>query len=124
MNTLKPVDIAREADIEYSPRIGSEAGQSELAWAFPPSGDGGLLAGFASWHEGISPLKILDYHEVIMVLEGCFGIEKTDGTRIEAGKGDVIRIEKGTPLKYFGQRAKLFFTITVPDSMRGTGQGR
>jgi len=46
---------------------------------------------------------------VILVLEGSFGVEASDGTRVEGKPGDVIELRKGATAKYFGSKAKLFF---------------
>jgi len=45
------------------------------------------------------------------VLEGRFGVEAEDGTRVEGQAGDVIELRKGATVKYFGRKAKLFFAI-------------
>jgi len=48
---------------------------------------------------------------VILILEGRFGVQAADGTRVEGQAGDVIELRKGATVKYFGSQAKLFFAI-------------
>lgn len=60
-------------------------------------------------NEALCDPKTLGYDEVIPVLEGTFGVEAGDGTRVEGKPGDVIELHKGSTVKYFGSKARLFF---------------
>ena len=88
-----------------------------MAWN-PFSTDDALRSGYGNWDGDGSPYKTLDYEEVLLVLSGEFGIRLQDGTILNASEGDVIHIPKGSTVSYFGKDAKLFFTITVPDSQK------
>ena len=88
-------------------RGGASDGVAEISWV---DGEGAALpCGFGRWHEAACEPKTLAYDEIILVLEGVFGVETGDGERVEGGPGDVIEIRKGTTVRYFGRQARLFF---------------
>ncbi len=95
------------------PRAATQ-GDAALAWATTEEHSTRLLSGFAVWDRADAEPKTLNYEEIILVLEGSFGIQLTDGQRLVAGPGDVLHIPEGTTVKYEGVKAKLFFAITPP----------
>lgn len=90
-------------------RGGASDGIAEISWAVGKEGDAKLPCGFGRWHEAQCEPKTLPYDEIILVLEGEFGIEEADGTRLTGKPGDIFEIPKGVTIKYFGTNAKLFF---------------
>lgn len=100
------------ADVAYLPRLLSGGAQVELGWSIPDDGASPLCAGFVNWNGDESPFKTLDYDEIILVLEGCFGFELEDGQRFAGGPGDTLKIPKWTRVRYFGDRARAFFVVT------------
>jgi ethanolamine utilization protein EutQ (cupin superfamily) len=90
-------------------REGASEGLAEISWAVTDSEGAALPCGFGRWHDAACEPKTLDYDEIILVLEGTFGVETSGGERKEGRPGDVIEIRKGTTVRYFGRRARLFF---------------
>ena len=90
-------------------RGGASDGLAEISWVVSDGEDAALLCGFGRWHEAACEPKTLDYDEIILVLEGVFGVETGDGERVEGRPGDVIEIGRGTTVRYFGRQARLFF---------------
>jgi len=88
---------------------GEHANQATIAWAIGDSEDAPLPCGFGTWHEAQCTPKTLTYDEVILVLEGRFGVAAHDGSRVEGQAGDVIELRKGATVTYFGSHAKIFF---------------
>lgn len=103
--------IIKGSDIKHEIRGGEKSGEASIAWAIEDSSPHQLPCGFGTWHEAECVPKTLDYDEVILVLEGTFGIE-VDGQKYTAQAGDVINLPMGTSLKYFGTNAKIFFVTT------------
>lgn len=106
MNSLRLIPghtIASEA------RGGASDGVAEISWVVTDIEGAALPCGFGRWHEAACELKTLAYDEIILVLEGMFGVETSDGERVEGRPGDVIEIRKGTTVRYFGRQARLFF---------------
>ncbi|WP_198084176.1 cupin domain-containing protein [Variovorax sp. E3] len=90
-------------------RGGAAGGVAEISWVVMDSEGAALPCGFGRWHEAACESKLLDYDEIILVLEGVFGVETASGERVEGRPGDVIEIRKGTTVRYFGREARLFF---------------
>ncbi|MDR6522244.1 MULTISPECIES: hypothetical protein [Variovorax] len=90
-------------------RGGASDGVAEISWAVADSESAALPCGFGRWHEATCEPKTLAYDEIILVLEGVFGVETGDGERVEGRPGDVIEIGRGTTVRYFGRQARLFF---------------
>lgn len=120
MNTTNQVRIIRGKDLCYVDRGGASGGVAETSWAIPENTASPLLAGFGRWHEADGEPKTLDYDEVILILEGTFGIELTDGRKLAGMAGDVMEIPRGTIVKYFGTHAKLFFVVTPSVEMKSS----
>ena len=109
--------VKRRDELSFATRESSGASQVTMAWhtAFP---EDGLRSGYGNWDGDVSPPKTLNYEEVLLILSGEFGIRLEDGTVLIANEGDAIHIPKASTVSYFGKNAKLFFTITVPDSQK------
>lgn len=110
-NTQQP-SLVSGAAIHYQQRAATE-GRAGLHWAIGPEGTG-VLSGWAEWDNAVAPPKTLDYHEVLLILEGRFGVRFEDGTALEGQAGDVLHLPKGSTVNYFGENAKVFFAITPP----------
>jgi ethanolamine utilization protein EutQ (cupin superfamily) len=106
---MQSIRLINGASIQTANRGGAADGVAEISWAIPDTEGAMLPCGFGRWHEAVCEPKTLTYDEVILVLEGVFGVEASDGTRVEGRPGDVIELSKGATVKYFGTHAKLFF---------------
>ena len=95
--------------IESQARGGAAGGVAGIAWAIRDDEGAKLPCGFGTWDEAECEPKTLGYDEVILVLEGTFGVTASDGTRVEGKPGDVIELRKGATVRYFGSKARLFF---------------
>jgi len=108
---VSSIRLIQRDTICTTPRTGNAGGVAEISWAISAQENAVLPCGFGAWDEAVCEPKTLDYDEVILVLEGRFGVESEDGTRVEGQAGDVIELRKGATVKYFGSKAKLFFAI-------------
>jgi len=106
---MQSIRLIPGSAIETKDRGGAANGVAEIAWAIRDDQGAALPCGFGRWDEALCEPKTLSYDEVILVLEGSFGVEASDGTRVEGKPGDVIELRKGATVKYFGSKAKLFF---------------
>lgn len=115
MGTTKhqPMKVSH-SEVIYEKRPLSGASTVDMGWSIPMDERSALLAGFAYWDGDDSPFKTLNYEEVLLVLEGSFGFELEDGTKLEGSTGDTLRLPYGSRIKYFGRNAKIFFVITPP----------
>lgn len=110
---LLPLSVS-EANVQLSTRPLSGDSTVQIGWSVSEEDGGALRAGFSTWDGYVSPFKTLDYDEILLVLEGYFGFELECGQRFEGGPGTTMRIHKNTPVRYFGEHAKVFFVITPP----------
>jgi ethanolamine utilization protein EutQ (cupin superfamily) len=106
---MRSIRLIKGDSIQTRDRGGAADGTAEISWAIPDQEGAVLPCGFGRWHEALCEPKTLTYDEVILVLEGVFGVEASDGTRVEGRPGDVIELCNGATVKYFGTHAKLFF---------------
>ncbi|PAT43159.1 hypothetical protein AAHN93_08530 [Vandammella animalimorsus] len=106
MTTIRLIPVQA---IKSQDRAGAVGGTASIAWAIRDDEGAKLPAGFGTWDDAVCEPKTLGYDEVILVLEGTFGVECSDGTRVEGKPGDVIELSKGATVKYFGSKARLFF---------------
>jgi len=106
---VKTIRLIPGSAIETRERGGAAHGVAEISWAIRDNEGARLPCGFGAWDEAVCEPKTLGYDEVILVLEGTFGVEARDGTRVEGKPGDVIELCKGANVSYFGSKAKLFF---------------
>lgn len=107
--------LIRGGDLQYAQRA-QTTGRAGVHWAVAPGQADGVLAGWGEWDRANAPPKTLDYEEVILVLQGRFGVLLEDGTRLEAVAGDMLHLPKGCTVDYFGEDARIFFAITPPGS--------
>jgi ethanolamine utilization protein EutQ (cupin superfamily) len=103
------IRLIQGSSIQAHSRGGAANGVAEISWAIPDNEGAKLPCGFGRWDEALCEPKTLPYDEVILVLEGSFGVESRDGARVEGKPGDVIELRKGATVKYFGSQARLFF---------------
>jgi len=108
---MSSIRLIPHSAVQSRPRQGNAGGTAEISWAIADSASCPLPCGFGTWDEAVCEPKTLDYDEVILVLEGTFGVQAEDGTRVEGEAGDVIELNKGSTVTYFGSQAKLFFVI-------------
>lgn len=106
---MQTIRLIKGESIVTEDRGGAANGVAEISWAISDNEGAKLPCGFGRWDEALCEPKTLPYDEVILVLEGTFGVEASDGTRVVGGPGDVIELPKGSTVKYFGSKAKLFF---------------
>src|ERR1700712_2392179 len=109
--TLHP-SLVRGSSAKYAPRA-ETTGKAGIAWLTNPA-DARLWAGLGSWDGAEAPPKTLDYEEILYVIEGEFGVELDDGTRLMGQAGDVIHIPAQTTVRYHGVGAKVLFVVTAP----------
>lgn len=105
---MKTVRLIPGHAVKTQVRDGVPEGNADISWAIRDDEGAALPCGFGSC-EGATESKTLTYDEVILVLEGSFGVEAGDGTRVEGKPGDVIELPKGATVRYFGRQARLFF---------------
>ncbi|MEX3634132.1 hypothetical protein [Paraburkholderia sp. BR14320] len=106
---MQSIRMIKGDSIRTEDRGGAADGIAEISWAISDHEGAKLPCGFGRWHEALCEPKTLTYDEVILVLEGVFGVEASDGTHVEGRAGDVIELRKGATVRYFGTHAKLFF---------------
>jgi ethanolamine utilization protein EutQ len=75
------------------------------------------MGGGVATFDGCSIEWTVLYDELIVVLEGRFRLRigKNFEQVIEAGPGDVIWLPENTPLKYEGEKAKVFYALSPVD---------
>ncbi len=108
---MQSISLIKGSSVKSQRREGAAEGTSEISWAIPADQGAKLPCGFGAWDAAVCEPKTLTYDEIILVLEGSFGVESSDGKRIEGQAGDVIEIRKGSTVRYFGSKARLFFVI-------------
>jgi ethanolamine utilization protein EutQ len=106
---MKAKDIKFEA-------LGGPPGSATIARLIGPEESRTMGAGIAIF-DGCSMEWTVLYDEVIVVLEGIFRLRigKNSERTIEASPGDVIWLPENTPLKYEGDKAKVFYALYPVD---------
>ncbi len=104
--------IVRASDIHFTAREGDLQAVAQIAWAVPDADGAPLPCGFGRVEGTVGAAKTLDYDEVLLVVEGSFGLLLEDGSRVEGSAGDVMVIPRNTTVTYFGRGAKIFFVVT------------
>lgn len=113
----------KSSEIAFVP-FGGPPGDARIARLVGPERTPHMGGGIAIF-DGCSIEWTVLYDEFICVLEGKFrlkvgaGFERT----IEAGPGDVIWIPENTPLRYEGEKAKVFYTLYPADWKARHGLG-
>lgn len=92
---------------------GGPPGEARIARLVGPELSSSMGGGIATF-DGCSIEWTVLYDELIVVLEGNFRLRLGDRI-IEAGPGDVIWLPEGTPLRYEGDGAKVFYALSPVD---------
>jgi ethanolamine utilization protein EutQ len=92
---------------------GGPPGSATIARLVGPDLGRTMGAGLATF-DGCSIEWTVLYDEVIVVLDGWFRLRLADRT-VEAGPGDVLWIPEGTPLRYEGDGATVFYALHPVD---------
>jgi ethanolamine utilization protein EutQ len=95
---------------------GGPPGSAEIARLVGPETSTSMGGGVATF-DGCSIEWTVLYDELIVVLEGTFRLRigGADSRTIEAGPGDVIWLPENTPLRYEGDKAKVFYALSPVD---------
>jgi ethanolamine utilization protein EutQ len=96
--------------------FGGPPGKATIARLIGPDISHSMGAGIAIF-DGCSIEWTVLYDEVIVVLEGAFRLrigENSERT-IDARPGDVIWLPENTPLRYEGDKAKVFYALHPVD---------
>jgi len=105
----------KAADMRFE-AFGGPPGKATIARLVGPEQSHTMGAGVAVF-DGCSIEWTVLYDEVIVVLEGKFRLRiGKEGERvIEAAPGDVIWLPENTPLRYEGDKAKVFYALYPVD---------
>jgi len=106
---MSSIRLIKSHAVQSAPRGGNASGVAEISWV--TAENSALPCGFGILDEAVCEPKKLDYDEVILIMEGRFGVEAEDGIRVEGEAGDVIELKKGTTVTYSGSHARIFFAI-------------
>jgi ethanolamine utilization protein EutQ len=103
-------------------KYGGPPGKASIARLVTPDISSSMGGGIARF-DGCSIEWTVLYDEVIVVLDGKFRLRVGKGYRrkIEAKPGDVIWLPEGTPLKYEGKKAVVFYALHPVDWRRRHG---
>jgi ethanolamine utilization protein EutQ len=95
---------------------GGPPGTATIARLIGPDLSHTMGAGIATF-DGCSIEWTVLYDEAIVVLEGKFRLRigEDHSETIKAGPGDVIWLPENTPLRYEGDKAKVFYTLYPVD---------
>lgn len=112
---IKAKDVTFEA-------FGGPPGEARIARLISTDLSSSMGGGIAVF-DGCSIEWTLLYDEIIYVIEGRFRLRYGKGHEnvIEAGPGDVIWLPDKTPLKYEGEKAKVFYTVHPVDWKKRAG---
>ena len=94
-------------------RYADVPGESYIARLVDPEVSRTIGAGIATFDGSEIDWTVL-YDEVMVVLEGRFRLT-AGGETFEAGPGDVFWIPEGTPLRYYGEKAAVFYAVYPVD---------
>ena len=103
-------------------KYGGPPGKASIARLITPDISSSMGGGIARF-DGCSIEWTVLYDEIIVVLAGLFRLRVGKGYRrkIEAKPGDVIWLPEGTPLKYEGEKAVVFYALHPVDWRRRHG---
>lgn len=102
----------RKSDMEFA-AFGGPPGAATIARLVGPDMSRTMGAGIATF-DGCSIEWTVLYDEVIVVLEGTFRLVVGKDTH-SCAPGDVIWIPENTPIKYEGDKAKVFYALYPGD---------
>jgi ethanolamine utilization protein EutQ (cupin superfamily) len=108
----KKVAHFRKAEMNFA-AFGGPPGNATIARLVGPEMSKTMGAGIATF-DGCSIEWTVLYDEVIVVLEGTFRLV-VGGETYACAPGDVIWIPENTPIKYEGDKAKVFYTLYPVD---------
>ena len=106
------VQVHRRGEMQFE-HYGGPPGDSRLARLVGTETSSTMGAGLATFDACSIEWTVL-YDEVIVVLEGRFRLRVGDETH-EADPGDVVWIPEGTPLRYEGDGATVFYALAPVD---------
>lgn len=97
-------------------KYGGPPGKARIARLITPDISKTMGGGIATF-DGCSIEWTVLYDEIVVVLEGTFRLRLGKGYRrkLEAKNGDVIWLPEGTPLKYEGKKAVVFYCLYPVD---------
>ena len=108
----KKVAHFRKSEMSFA-AFGGPPGKATIARLVGPEMSKTMGAGIATF-DGCSIEWTVLYDEVVVVLEGTFRLVVGSET-YSCAPGDVIWIPENTPLKYEGDKAKVFYTLYPVD---------
>lgn len=113
--TASRIEHFRAGEMPFEP-YGGPPGKAEIARLVGPHNSASMGAGIATFDDCSIEWTIL-YDELIVVLEGTFRLRigGDDPRTIEATPGDVIWLPQNTPLRYEGDKAKVFYALHPVD---------
>jgi len=114
MPDSKPKNVVhyRKSEMEFAP-FGGPPGAATIARLVGPEMSTTMGAGIATF-DGCSIEWTVLYDEVIVVLEGTFRLVVGKETHF-CSPGDVVWIPENTPIKYEGEKAKVFYALHPVD---------
>ncbi|MGE0121020.1 MAG: hypothetical protein AB7S71_23380 [Dongiaceae bacterium] len=103
-------------------KYGGPPGKASIARLITPDISRSMGGGIARFDSCSIEWTVL-YDEIIVVLAGLFRLRVGKGYRrkIEAKPGDVIWLPEGTPLRYEGEKAEVFYALQPVDWRRRHG---
>jgi ethanolamine utilization protein EutQ len=112
---VKDTLLFRAKDMKFE-KMGGSPGTAKIARLIGED-ESKTMGGGVAIFDGCSVEWTVLYDEAIVVLEGSFRLRWGNGYKnvMEAGPGDVIWIPENTPLKYEGEKAKVFYTLYPVD---------
>jgi len=102
----------RKAEMDFA-AFGGPPGKAMIARLVGPDMSKTMGAGIATF-DGCSIEWTVLYDEVIVVLEGTFRLVVGSDT-YSCTPGDVVWIPENTPIKYEGDKAKVFYALHPVD---------
>jgi len=108
----------RKSEMDFA-TYGGPPGKATIARLVGPGMSKTMGAGIATF-DGCSIEWTVLYDEVIVVLEGNFRLVVGKETH-SCTPGDVIWIPENTPIKYEGDKAKVFYALDPADWRRRHG---
>lgn len=101
--------------MQFEP-YGGPPGEANIARLVGPELSSSMGGGVATFDACSIEWTVL-YDELIVVLEGTFRLRLggSESGTIEARPGDVIWLPEGTPVRYEGDGAKVFYALSPVD---------
>ena len=112
---MSKVKLFKASDMAFEP-YGGPPGSATIARLVGPEISHSMGAGIATFDACSIEWTVL-YDEVVVVLEGTFRLRVGKETH-ELSPGDVIWLPENTPLRYEGDKAKVFYALSPVDWRR------